>query len=98
MATEEPLDWDSLLDLRWVSLAEAEESYAEQVSEAVSTDAETAAYVAELEQRTDELDLEEHEDMPHVSGDTLAAELTRFLEERDAEEGNDTPRGRSSGE
>jgi transposase len=24
--TSEPLDWDSLLDLRWVSLAEAEQS------------------------------------------------------------------------
>ena len=64
-------------------LAEAEESYAEQVTEAVATDAETAAYVEELERRTDELDLEEHEELP--SGDTLAAELTRFLRERDAE-------------
>ena len=72
-------------------LVEAEESYAEQVSEAVSTDEETAAYVAELERRTDELDLEEHEDLP--SGDTLAAELTRFLRERDAESGEDEPRG-----
>jgi proteasome assembly chaperone (PAC2) family protein len=71
-------------------LAEAEESYAEQVSEAVSSDEETAAYVAELERRTDELDLEEHEDLP--SGDSLAAELTRFLRERDAEEGDDAPR------
>jgi proteasome assembly chaperone (PAC2) family protein len=66
-------------------LVEAEESYAEQVSEAVSTDEETAAYVAELERRTDELDLEEHEELP--SGDSLAAELTRFLRERDAEDG-----------
>ncbi len=73
-------------------LAEAEESYAEQVSEAVSTDEETAAYVAELEKRTDELDLEEHEDLP--SGDSLAAELTRFLQERDAENDDDTPRDR----
>jgi proteasome assembly chaperone (PAC2) family protein len=71
-------------------LAEAEEAYAEQVSEAVSSDEETAAYVAELERRTDELDLEEHENLP--SGDTLAAELTRFLRERDAEDGEDTPR------
>jgi proteasome assembly chaperone (PAC2) family protein len=68
-------------------LAEAEETYAEQVTEAVSTDAETAAYVEELERRTDELDLEEHEDLP--SGDTLAAELTRFLRERDAERPDD---------
>jgi proteasome assembly chaperone (PAC2) family protein len=73
-------------------LAEAEESYAEQVTEAVSSDEETAAYVAELERRTDELDLEEHEDLP--SGDSLAAELTRFLRERDAEDGDDAPRER----
>ncbi|MDQ3163831.1 MAG: PAC2 family protein [Actinomycetota bacterium] len=71
-------------------LAEAEETYASQVTEAVSKDSETAAYVEELEQRTDELDLEEHEDLP--SGDTLAAELTRFLRERDAESGDDAPR------
>jgi proteasome assembly chaperone (PAC2) family protein len=71
-------------------LAEAEETYSEQVSEAVSSDEETAAYVAELERRTDELDLEEHEDLP--SGDSLAAELTRFLRERDAENGDDGPR------
>jgi proteasome assembly chaperone (PAC2) family protein len=70
-------------------LAEAEQSYAEQVSEAVASDEETAAYVAELERRTDELDLEEHEDLP--SGDTLAAELTRFLREREAG-GGDAPR------
>jgi proteasome assembly chaperone (PAC2) family protein len=73
-------------------LAEAEESYAEQVSEAVSSDEETAAYVAELERRTDELDLEEHEDIP--SGDTLAAELTRFLRERDEDGGDDAARDR----
>jgi proteasome assembly chaperone (PAC2) family protein len=83
-----------LLDVRIDTneLAEAEESYAEQVTEAVSTDEETAAYVAELERRTDELDLEEHEDLP--SGDSLAAELTRFLRERDAEGGDDAARER----
>lgn len=73
-------------------LVEAEEAYAAQVTEAVSSDSETAAYVEELERRTDELDLEEHENLP--SGDTLAAELTRFLRERDAENGEDgTARG-----
>ncbi len=73
-------------------LVEAEEAYVEQVTEAISSDesGETAAYVTELEKRTDELDLEEHEDLP--SGDTLAAELTRFLRERDAETGEDAPR------
>jgi proteasome assembly chaperone (PAC2) family protein len=72
-------------------LAEAEEAYAEQVTEAVSSDPETASYVEELERRTDELDLEEHEELP--TGDSLAAELTRFLRERDEEdEDDDGPR------
>jgi proteasome assembly chaperone (PAC2) family protein len=75
------------VEIDTAELAEAEESYAEQVTEAVSTDEETAAYVAELERRTDELDLEEHEELP--SGDSLAAELTRFLRERDAESDDD---------
>jgi len=70
-------------------LVEAEQAYSEQVTEAVSSDAETSAYVEELERRTDELDLEEHEELP--SGDSLAAELTRFLRERDEESG-DGPR------
>ncbi len=83
---------DRLGDLLDVSidtaeLVEAEEAYSEQVTEAVSGDAETAAYVEELERRTDELDLEEHEDLP--SGDSLAAELTQFLRERDAENDDD---------
>jgi proteasome assembly chaperone (PAC2) family protein len=74
-------------------LAEAEQNYVEQVTEAIASDesGETAEYVAGLEQRTDELDLEEHEDLP--SGDSLAAELTQFLRERDAETGDDAPRG-----
>ncbi|MBA2332838.1 MAG: PAC2 family protein [Actinobacteria bacterium] len=71
-------------------LAEAEEAYSEQVTEAVSSDADTSAYVEELERRTDELDLEEHEELP--SGDTLAAELTRFLRERDEESDDDSAR------
>jgi predicted ATP-grasp superfamily ATP-dependent carboligase len=66
-------------------LDEAAERYSEQVSEAVAADEETAAYVAELEQRADVL--EDEEDLP--SGDTLAAELTRFLRER--ERGNGGP-------
>ena len=73
-------------------LAEAEEAYVEQVTEAIAGDetGETAEYVADLEKRTDALDLEEHENLP--SGDTLAAELTRFLRERDAENDDDNPR------
>jgi proteasome assembly chaperone (PAC2) family protein len=78
------------IPIETTELSEAEEAYSAQVSEAVSKDAETLEYVEELERRTDELDLEEHENLP--SGDTLAAELTRFLRERDAEGGGDAPR------
>jgi proteasome assembly chaperone (PAC2) family protein len=68
-------------------LAEAESSYVEQVSEAVASDSETAAYVEELEQRADSLDwLEESGSLP--SGEALAAEIARFLRERDANGGD----------
>jgi predicted ATP-grasp superfamily ATP-dependent carboligase len=63
-------------------LAQAADEYSEQVSEAVASDADTAAYVEELERRVDMLSAEE--DLP--SGDTLAAELTRFLREREETE------------
>ena len=70
-------------------LAEAEEAYAEQVTEAVTSDPETAAYVEELERRADTIDeLVEEGDFP--TGESLAAELTRFLRERDNDE--DAPR------
>jgi proteasome assembly chaperone (PAC2) family protein len=69
-------------------LAEASENYAEQVSEAVASDPDTAAYIEELEQRADTL--AEEAELP--SGDALAAELTRFLREQDDErDGNDPP-------
>ncbi len=75
------------IDLR--ELERASEEYSEQVSEAVAADAETAAYVEELERRVDLL--EAAEDLP--SGETLAAELTRYLREREqrGEAGPDTP-------
>jgi predicted ATP-grasp superfamily ATP-dependent carboligase len=63
-------------------LEEASEAYAEQVTSAVASDEETAAYVEELEQRADSL---EEQQMP--SGEALAAELTRFLRERDRNNG-----------
>jgi proteasome assembly chaperone (PAC2) family protein len=61
-------------------LAEAEETYVEQVSAAVASDAETAAYVEELEQRAETLE-ELSEELP--TGESLAQELTRFLRERE---------------
>src|SRR5437870_6729308 len=66
-------------------LQEASERYSEQVTEAVASDEETQAYVEELEQRAELL--EDEEDLP--SGESLAAELTRFLRER--ERGNGGP-------
>ena len=76
-------------DIDVAELAEAETSYIEQVSQAVASDAETQAYVEELEQRADSLGswLEDTGSLP--SGDALAAEITRFLSERerDGEQG-----------
>jgi proteasome assembly chaperone (PAC2) family protein len=66
-------------------LDEASERYSEQVSEAVASDEETAAYVAELEERAEILD----DDQEIPSGESLAAELTRFL--RDRERGDGEP-------
>src|SRR3954452_12923051 len=74
-------------DIDTEELDEAAERYSEQVSEAVASDEETSAYVAELEQRADVL--EDEENLP--SGDSLAAELTRFLREREAGNGGPEP-------
>lgn len=63
-------------------LAEAEEAYVEQVSQAVASDADTAAYVEELEERADSLGwLEESGGLP--PGEALAKEIARFLRERE---------------
>jgi proteasome assembly chaperone (PAC2) family protein len=71
-------------ELDTAELEEAAERYSEQVSAAVAADAETAAYVEELEERADTPDETE---IP--SGDTLAEQLTRYLRER--EQGNGGP-------
>jgi predicted ATP-grasp superfamily ATP-dependent carboligase len=67
-------------------LEAAVDAYTKRVTEAVSSDEETAEYVNELERRAEMID---EEDLP--SGDSLAAELTRFLRERDEESGDDGP-------
>jgi proteasome assembly chaperone (PAC2) family protein len=70
------------------ALVEAEEEYARHVSEAVASDADTQAYVEELERRVDSIEgLADGGQLP--SGDSIAAELTRFLRERDEERGED---------
>jgi proteasome assembly chaperone (PAC2) family protein len=60
-------------------LEQAAEEYNAQVTEAVASDADTAAYVEDLERRVDLM--EAAEELP--SGESLAAELTRFLRERE---------------
>jgi predicted ATP-grasp superfamily ATP-dependent carboligase len=76
-------------DVDTAELEEAADAYTRQVSEAVASDEETSAYVQELERRVDEL--AEEDDLP--SGDALAAELTRFLREREnGEDGGDVAR------
>jgi proteasome assembly chaperone (PAC2) family protein len=82
------------VDVDVTELEQAADEYSEQVSEAVSSDADTASYVEELERRVDMLSAED--DLP--SGDTLAAELTRFLRERDEEqdEPDEGPEGPAS--
>jgi proteasome assembly chaperone (PAC2) family protein len=72
-------------DVDTSELDEACDTYAQQVSEAVASDAETASYVEELERRVDELAAE----LEIPSGDALAAELTRFLRERENGIGGD---------
>jgi proteasome assembly chaperone (PAC2) family protein len=61
-------------------LERASSAYEAQVSEAVASDDETEAYVRQLEERRDALG--DELDVP--SGETLAAELTRFLREHEA--------------
>jgi proteasome assembly chaperone (PAC2) family protein len=68
-------------------LDDATETYVRQVSEAIAADEETASYVEDLERRADELD---ESDLP--SGESLAAELSRFLREREqGQEGGSAP-------
>jgi predicted ATP-grasp superfamily ATP-dependent carboligase len=75
-------------DIDVSELAEAESTYVEQVSQAVASDADTLAYVEELEQRADSLDswLEDTGGLP--SGEALAAEITRFLRDRERNGGS----------
>jgi predicted ATP-grasp superfamily ATP-dependent carboligase len=62
-------------------LDQAVEAYTDRVTEAVATDEETAEYVQELERRAEMMD---DDDLP--TGESLAAELSRFLRERDEQD------------
>ncbi len=71
-------------------LDEAEQEYSAQVTEAVASDPDTQAYVEELERRADSIEsFSEGGELP--SGETLAAELTRFLRERERRSSSDEP-------
>jgi predicted ATP-grasp superfamily ATP-dependent carboligase len=73
-------------------LAAAEREYADQVSEAVASDADTQAYVEDLERRADTIDMfTEGGDLP--TGESLAAELSRFLREREQRKEEDPGQG-----
>jgi predicted ATP-grasp superfamily ATP-dependent carboligase len=63
-------------------LEQAVEAYTQRVTEAVSTDEDTAEYVQELERRSEMID---ETSLP--SGESLAAELTQFLREHDEQDG-----------
>jgi predicted ATP-grasp superfamily ATP-dependent carboligase len=69
-------------------LQQAAVTYEEQVSQAVAADEETAAYVEELERRADTIG----EEIELPSGDALAAELSKYLREREAGNGDPGPR------
>jgi proteasome assembly chaperone (PAC2) family protein len=73
-------------DVELAELERAAEAYEAQVSEAVNENEETADYVRGLEERRDALG--DELDLP--SGDTLAAELTRFLREHEARRREET--------
>jgi proteasome assembly chaperone (PAC2) family protein len=66
-------------ELELGDLERASEAYELQVSAVVSQDEETEAYVRDLEARRDALG----EELEVPSGDSLAAELTRFLREHE---------------
>jgi proteasome assembly chaperone (PAC2) family protein len=78
------------VSIETTELDEAEEEYAAQVSEAVASDPDTQAYVEELERRADTIEsFAEGGELP--SGESLAAELTRFLREREGQRKDDPP-------
>ena len=70
------------MPIETTELDEAEDEYEAQVSEAVASDPDTQAYVEELERRADTIQsFSESGELP--TGETLAAELTRFLRDRE---------------
>jgi predicted ATP-grasp superfamily ATP-dependent carboligase len=75
----ELVEWPAEVD----DLERASATYEERVSEMVSSDEDVTAYVRLLEERNDERTREALEEMELPSGDALAAELEKFLRNRD---------------
>src|SRR3954447_4402810 len=73
------------IDVDLTDLEQAADAHSEQVSQAMSADADTAAYVEERERRVDMMNAEQ--DPP--SGAPLGPELTRFRRERDEQNDRD---------
>jgi proteasome assembly chaperone (PAC2) family protein len=67
-----------------IELERATAAYEERVSEIVATDEDVQSYVKLLEDRADEHAVDEVDEIP--SGDSIAAELERFLRERGGEQ------------
>jgi hypothetical protein len=74
---------DIQLDLS--ELEQAVDSYTEHVSEAVAGDEETATYVEVLERQLDSDEPFEEFEPEIPSGESLAAELAKFLRERETD-------------
>ncbi|HVF52176.1 MAG TPA: PAC2 family protein [Actinomycetota bacterium] len=70
---------ESSIDI--TSLRHAADAYEERVTDMVASDEDVQAYVRLLEERADERARQEEIELP--TGDALAAELERFLRERD---------------
>ncbi len=80
------------IDLDLGELEQAVESYTEHVNEAVAGDEETVSYVEALERQSDSDEPLDDWEPEIPSGESLAAELAKFL--RDREDGGDSPESR----
>jgi predicted ATP-grasp superfamily ATP-dependent carboligase len=73
------------VDAETQELERATAVYEKRVSEMVAGDEDVEAYVKLLEQRTDNQSLEEIDPSKLPSGDALAAELERYLRDKDSD-------------
>ncbi|HEY5160461.1 MAG TPA: PAC2 family protein [Gaiellaceae bacterium] len=79
---------ETKLDLE--ELEQAVDSYTESVSEAVAGDEETTSYIEALERQSDSGEPPEEYEPGIPSGESLAAELAKFLRDRENDGGGDS--------